>query len=557
MFGLFKKKQKTNVDGRRPDWADYAAVDILNGRSNNWTIDKMDPAHAPRTVEDGYAVQSIVIQRFQRPIAGWKIGCTSRLAQEMLGISESFFGPVFEDVFLKSPTWLPPDRFIRPGIEGEIAFTLKQGLEPRRAPYSRAEVEAAIDKVFAAIEVIDTCFKDFSNAGAANLIADLAANGALAAFEGVDYEPGMDLKSVELIMTVNNAEVGRGVGADALGDPVDALVWLANAASRRGIGLKAGEIVSTGTCTGLVWLEPGQQVELNVSGIGSALLLFGDDDDFAISEDGKTAPHEEPAESRATDEPAAVVGGTDGYADEEEDGDEDTEPEPPSTERILKRALCLAAVAIRSRAEETGDVENFRAEFLPWLNSEGLEDELEPWERESVNAPQGGLSEHDRSEGLCLPASCHMLAWALGLADLPRPDKRPMAADLLAPLGFESLAPPSIAVADLLERAQRRSAGELAYANGLCLAIHWRYVQQQLRPEPLDFLELSKTTEWRKFDISGPWIVDGDLGFDGAPIHELGPDDMPVGFMLATYRHKASNWLQGVEPVFSRVPIDT
>ncbi len=555
MFGLFKKKQKTNENGRRPDWADYAAVDILNGRSNSRTIDKMDPAHAPRTVEDGYAVQSIVARRFQRPIAGWKIGCTSRLAREMLGIPEPFFGPVFEDVFLKSPTWLPPDRFIQPGIEGEIAFTLKRSLEPRRAPYSRVEVEAAIDKVFAAIEVIDTCFKDFSNAGAPNLIADLAANGALAAFEGVDYEPGMDLKSVELVMTVNNAEVGRGVGSDALGDPVDALVWLANEASRRGIGLKAGQIVSTGTCTGLIWLEPGQQVELNVSGIGSALLLFGDDDDFTILEDDEKAPHEEPSRICTSDEPATAIPATDSIGDE--DSDAHREPEPPSTERIVKRALCMAAVAIRSRAEETGDVENFRAEFLPWLKSEGLEDELEPWERESVNAPQGGLTEHDRSEGLCLPASCHMLAWALGLADLPRPDKRVMASDMLAPLGFESLSPPPIPVAELLARAQCRSADELAYANGLCLAIHWRYMQQQMRPEPVDFLELSKITEWREFDISGPWIVDGDLGFDGVPIHELGADDMPVAFMLAVYRHKASNWLQGVEPVFSRVRTDT
>ncbi|MCY4065560.1 MAG: hypothetical protein OXF57_04245, partial [Rhodospirillaceae bacterium] len=108
MFGLFKKKQKTNEDGRRPEWADYAAVDILNGRSNNRSIDTMDPAHAPRTVDDGYAVQSIVIRRCERPVAGWKIGCTSRLAQEMLGIPEPFFGPVFKDVFLKGPTWLPP-----------------------------------------------------------------------------------------------------------------------------------------------------------------------------------------------------------------------------------------------------------------------------------------------------------------------------------------------------------------------------------------------------------------------------------------------------------------
>ncbi|MCY3830394.1 MAG: DUF4272 domain-containing protein [Rhodospirillaceae bacterium] len=554
MFGLFKKKQKTNEDGRRPEWADYAAVDILNGRSNNRSIDTMDPAHAPRTVDDGYAVQSIVIRRCERPVAGWKIGCTSRLAQEMLGIPEPFFGPVFKDVFLKGPTWLPPDRFIRPGIEGEIAFTLKRPLESRRAPYSRADVEPAIGKVFAAIEVIDTCFRDFANAGAPNLIADLAANGGLAAFEGVEYEPGMDLKSVDLIMTVNGAEVGRGVGADALGDPVDALVWLANESSRRGIGLDFGQIVSTGTCTGLVWLEPGQQVQLDVPGIGSAFLLYGDDDDFAISEDGRTTPHDEPSRSRATDEPAGADPGNDSNGDGEE---EHNEPAPPSTERILKRALCMAAVAIRSRAEETGDVENFRAEFLPWLAREGLEEELEPWERESLNAPQGGLSDHDRSEGLCLPASCNMLAWALGLTDLPRPDKRVMAADMLAPLEFESLSPPSVAVADLLERAQRRSPEEIEYANAFCLAIHWRYMQQRLRPEPEDFLEISKITAWREFDISGPWIVDGDLGFEDVPIHELDSEDMPVAFMLAAYRHKASNWLQGVEPVFSRVPTDT
>ena len=320
MFGLFKKKQETNEDGRRPDWADYAAVDILNGRSNNWTIDKMDPTHAPRTVEDGYAVQSIVIGRFQRSIAGFKIGCTSKLAQDMIGTSEPFYGPVFEDVLFEKPPWLTHDRFIRPGVEGEIAFILKRDLPLRAAPYTRAEVESAIARVVAAIGIFDTCFKDFADAGAPCLIADLAANGGLVAGEGVDYEPGMDLKSVELVMTVDSVEAGRGVGADALGDPVDALVWLANAASRRGVDLKADEIVSTGTCTGIVRVEPGQLVELSVSGIGSASLLFGDDDDFEISEDDETVPHEEPAESRATDEPAVDVRGMDGYADEYEYG---------------------------------------------------------------------------------------------------------------------------------------------------------------------------------------------------------------------------------------------
>ena len=555
MFGLFKKKQETTEDGRRPDWADYAAVDILNGRSNNWTIDKMDPTHAPRTVDDGYAVQKIVVDRFQRPVAGWKIGCSSRLAQEMLGIPEPFFGPVFDDVFLKSPTWLPPDRFIRPGIEGEIAFTLKRHLMPRSTPYTRADVESAIDKVFAAIEVIDSCFRDFANAGAPNLIADLAANGGLAAFEGVDYEPGMDLKSVELTLAVNQAVVGQGVGADALGDPVDALVWLANESSRRGIGLKAGEIVSTGTCTGLFWLEPGQQVALQVSGIGSALLLYGDDDDFEISEDGKTVPREESAESRSTDERAADIRGEDGYADEEED--EYTEPEPPSTERIVKRALCMAAVAIRSDAERAGEADLYKAEFLPWLKREDLEDELEPWEREVIHAPAGGISDHEMWEASWLAACCHVLSWSLGLNDLPRPDKSVDSVEMLSALGIEPREISRTSVANLLAKSRRRSVAEVSDASELYMAINWRFRHFQLHPGPYDFVEASKKSWWHPFDPSGEWIVDGDLGFEGTPIHALDPDDLGRAHNFAQFRHRAVNWVEGSEPVFSEVPTDT
>ncbi len=550
MFGLFKKKQETNEDGRRPDWADYAAVDILNGRSNNWTIDKMDPTHAPRTVEDGYAVQSIVIGRFQRSIAGFKIGCTSKLAQDMIGTSEPFYGPVFEDVLFEKPPWLTHDRFIRPGVEGEIAFILNRDLPLRAAPYTRAEVESAIARVVAAIEIFDTCFKDFADAGAPCLIADLAANGGLVAGEGVDYEPGMDLKSVELVMTVDSVEAGRGVGADALGDPVDALVWLANAASRRGVDLKADEIVSTGTCTGIVRVEPGQLVELSVSGIGSASLLFGDDDDFEISEDDETVPHEEPAESRATD-----VRGKDGYADQEED--EYVEPEPPSTERIVKRALCMAAVAIRSDAERAGEADLYKAEYLPWLKREGLEDELEPWEREVIHAPAGGISDHEMWEASWLAACCHVLSWSLGLNDLPRPDRQIDSVEMLSALGIEPREISRTSVADLLAKSRRRSVAEVSDASELYMAINWRFRHFQLHPGPYDFVEASKKSWWHPFDPSGEWIVDGDLGFEGTPIHALDPDDLGRAHNFAQFRHRAVNWVEGSEPVFSEVPTDT
>ena len=82
-------------------------------------------------------------------------------------------------------------------------------------------------------------------------------------------------------------------------------------------------------------------------------------------------------------------------------------------------------------------------------------------------------------------------------------------------------------------------------------------MQYRIRPEPLDFVEIGKNSWWHEFDPSGPWIIDGDLGFEGVPIHRLDPDDMPIAFMLAMYRHKAMNWLAGHDPVFSLVSTDT
>lgn len=600
MFGLFGKKKGgdgSRGPGRSPaphqgrgrDWAEQAAVGLTNARQMGFTIEGFPEGLAPENEDEAYLLQSVVFNNLDAAIVGWKIGCTSARAQEILGISSPFFGPLREDAIYNDVPWLPRSDVRRIGVEGEIAFVLGADLPAKDTPYTTEEVERAIDKFCPAIELISPSFKDFETVGALANIADLGATDGLVLQEANDYVPKLDLRDLKLTMNVNKSPAGEGVGGDVLGDPVQALTWLANELSRRNLPLTEGMIVSTGTCTGLVWLEPGQQVDL-VTDLGDAMMLYGDEDDFDLDEDGRVSPKtdrstirpvgerldaaeddrpdfmteaEAQAAERSPDEPLV-------YTNEEgvpvidashmKPDDDDWEPPeytPPSTERILRRALCLAAVGRRFGAEQMEKVPAFHETFLPWLKREGLDDELEDWEREAIRAKAGALDDFAENQASWMPICSHVLAWALGLTDLPPPHKGFSIDEMYEPLGFSTGNRVSVSVDDLLAKCQRRSEEELAQANDLYLAVHWRIRQYSMEPEPLDFVGLAKTMEWLNVDVSGPWIVDGDFAWEGTPVDKLDEGDFGMAFAFADFRHKASNWLMGHDEIFSEVDTST
>ena len=160
-------------------------------------------------------------------------------------------------------------------------------------------------------------------------------------------------------------------------------------------------------------------------------------------------------------------------------------------------------------------------------------------------------------EASWLAACCHVLSWSLGFNDLPRPDKSVDSVEMLSALGIEPREISRTSVADLLAKSRRRSIAEVSDASELYMAINWRFRHFQLHPGPYDFVEASKKSWWHPFDPSGEWIVDGDLGFEGTPIHALDPDDLGRAHNFAQFRHRAVNWVEGSEPVFSEVPTDT
>jgi len=237
----------------------------------------VDPAAvtAPTSMAEACAVQDGVIRLLGHPVAGYKVGSTSKEAQRILGTMEPGSCPVPAPYRHASPAHIPVAPAHSPAIEGEFAFRLGRDLPPRSTPYTRAEVSDAVDAVAGAIEVVGTRFAGgLAGKGRFLVTADCGANIALVVGKWTTDWRSLDLPSHRVAVRINGAPAGEGTGARALDDPMNVLVWLANDQSKRGRGLTKGLCVSTGTCTGLDPVKPGDKVVADFGSLGTVEIDF-------------------------------------------------------------------------------------------------------------------------------------------------------------------------------------------------------------------------------------------------------------------------------------------
>jgi 2-keto-4-pentenoate hydratase len=157
-------------------------------------------------------------------------------------------------------------------LECEFAFTLARDLPSRTTPYQKDEVEDAIATVHPAIEVVAGHLDDWPNQDVWSVIADNGTDGALIHGAGRADWRDYDLADIAVTLTVNGRQQRAGAGRDVMGDPVAALVWLANARSAAGRGLRAGHIHNTGTATAIYWAAAGDHAVADFGPLGAAWL---------------------------------------------------------------------------------------------------------------------------------------------------------------------------------------------------------------------------------------------------------------------------------------------
>lgn len=227
------------------------------------------PGDAPEnsvSVDLAYDVQSHVVAARAdegRAPAGWKLGYTSAVMREQMGIAEPNFGPLAMGMLLANDGTIP-ETVMQPRVEPEIALVLGGDVPVDLAPSIRAkDVRAYVSSAHAALEVVDSVWCGYRFTWAQN-----TADGSSAAFVVVGPEVPLDgLAELPGVLELNGQAVGAGHGSAAMGDPFAALAWLARRLAERGEGLRAGQVVITGGMTAAVPLEPGDVVSARIGSV--------------------------------------------------------------------------------------------------------------------------------------------------------------------------------------------------------------------------------------------------------------------------------------------------
>ena len=222
----------------------------------------------PNSREDGYAVQALLEERSAAPLFGWKIAATSKAGQAHINVTGPLAGRLLREKAFESGAQLTFGVNHMKVAEAEFAFRMGRDLSPRAQPYSVDEVLAAVATLHPAIEVPDSRFDDFTSVGAPSLIADNACahQFVLGPATTADWR-ALDLIEHKAVGTAGDL-TREGKGANVLGDPRVALAWLANELSSLGITLKAGQVVTTGTCLVPLPIQPGDQITVDFGVLG-------------------------------------------------------------------------------------------------------------------------------------------------------------------------------------------------------------------------------------------------------------------------------------------------
>lgn len=237
-------------------------------------VHPLTEAHPEMSLELAYAVQQRMIARRREAgprVIGKKIGLTSKVVQDMLGVDQPDFGYLLSDMVCSDGDAIPAGALIAPRIEGEIAFVLRHTLTG--PGITSADVLRATEFVAPCFEVVDSRIRDWK-IRIQDTVADNASAGMFVLGGTVADPRDVDLALCGMVLERNGEVVATGAGAAALGSPVNAVAWLANRLGQLGIALEAGEVILSGSLAAMLPARPGDSFRCTIGGIGSVSTRF-------------------------------------------------------------------------------------------------------------------------------------------------------------------------------------------------------------------------------------------------------------------------------------------
>ena len=250
-----------------------AAADVLLDMRRTQRIEPdLPPTLRPVTLEHAYAIQDLVVDGLLPDGArriGYKVACTSEIAQEALQIDGPLFGRLLSHTSSPSGATLSADRFVHRVVEAEFGFRI--GTDVTTGPHTAESISAHIDAVVPAIEIVDYRFESWA-VGALPVAADNAIHGWWVHGGPVTDWTHHDLRSSGVEVSRNGRVVTSGSGAAVLGHPLTVMAWLADELAGRGRQLRAGDLVTNGVSTDVFEAVAGDTVAARFEGLGPVVL---------------------------------------------------------------------------------------------------------------------------------------------------------------------------------------------------------------------------------------------------------------------------------------------
>lgn len=252
-----------------------AAADRLHhAETTSSYIEPLRRTYEGLGIDDAYAIQQLNIERRistgSRRI-GSKIGLTSAAVQKQLGVDQPDFGILLDDMAHAQDEPVKWSALSQPKIEAEVAFVL--GKDLRDEATTHQELVRAVDHVLPALEIVGSRIRDW-DIGIADTIADNASSSAFVLGTRRYKLSDVDLRLCGMVLERHGDVVSLGCGAACMGNPLNALLWLARTMAARGAHLKAGDVVLSGALGPMVPVQRGDAFEAHIQGMGSVRAIF-------------------------------------------------------------------------------------------------------------------------------------------------------------------------------------------------------------------------------------------------------------------------------------------
>jgi 2-keto-4-pentenoate hydratase len=260
-----------------PQLIEEAASALREATQTGKYIAPLRETYEQLTIDDAYAIQRVNTERRLadgRRLVGCKIGLTSVAVQKQLGVDRPDFGMLFDDMGYGDGEPIPASILTQAKIEAEVAFVIGRDITVPNP--GQLDVLNAIDYALPALEIVGSRIENW-NIRITDTIADNASSSAFVIGNSPRKLSEFDLRLCGMVMERRGDPVSVGAGAACLGNPINAVVWLARTMAALGTPLKAGDLLLSGALGPMVAVTPGDIFETRVNGLGTVRAVFEHD----------------------------------------------------------------------------------------------------------------------------------------------------------------------------------------------------------------------------------------------------------------------------------------